>query len=273
MRKTIVILFALLAYFQIGRAQIYVKSANQQLIENAVKDAFFISNNSFQIQDKVGNRFGINNNNEFGSANSLGIKTKDGVVLTNKAICPWDYDPKFDKYRKDYTPVMSKTLYSEISDVADYQAIDMLKGQKSLIDSVVYVCNPDVFGDKGISIDYSPGEKEGWLIWVVIEKEADLSKSTKADYIVLRSKQQIQGTKDIISVEKPLTEGSIIGGIYVVPHFYEIGVVNFKICGVIVEKGEKWKLYFPFVNSKSTSSSKSLDQDEQTELTPVSNNK
>ena len=133
MKKTVAIFFALLASFQIGQAQIYVKSENQQLIENAVRDAFFVSINSFQIQDKDGNRFGTRNNNEFGSERTLGIKTKDGVILTNRAICPWNYDSRFEKYRHDYTPVMSKTLYSEMNDVANYQAIDILKEQKSLI--------------------------------------------------------------------------------------------------------------------------------------------
>ena len=273
MKKTVAIFFALLASFQIGQAQIYVKSANQQLIENAVRDAFFVSINSFQIQDKDGNRFGTRNNNEFGSERTLGIKTKDGVILTNRAICPWNYDSRFEKYRHDYTPVMSKTLYSEMNDVANYQAIDILKEQKSLIDSVIYVCHSDIFGDKGISVDYSKGGKDGWLIWVVVEKGADLSKSTKAEYIVLRSKQQIQGSLNNVLIDKPITEGLIMGGIYVVPHFPEIGVVSFKICGVMFEKEDKWYLYYPFVNCKATSATKSLNQEEKAELTPVTINK
>ena len=261
-------------YLQTGLAQIYVKSMNQQLIENAVKDAFFISKNSFQVQDKDGKRFGIRNNNEFGTEMTLGVKIQNGAVLSNRAIHPWDYDSKFEKYKKDYSPVLSKSVYSELKDTAHYQSFDISKEQKVLIDSVIYQQYSDVFGGKGLSTDSTSGEKEGWLIWVVVKKEADLSQTAKAEFIVLRSKQQIQAQKGGVSLDKPLTEERIMGGIYVVPHFPEVGVVNLKISGVMVEKESNWILYFPFVNAREIIDSNSFKEkeDETNELTPVTNN-
>lgn len=69
---------------------------------NIVSPALFLFRQSFQVADnKTGDLYGLNNQDEFGAEVSIGIKVKDGFVLTDKAMRPWAYNRKFDEYKEN----------------------------------------------------------------------------------------------------------------------------------------------------------------------------
>lgn len=73
---------------------------DKSLLMDAVSSAFFLSRQSFQVADKkTGELYGLNNQNEFGKEITLGVKAKEGFLLTDKAIRPWEYNSKFNSYR------------------------------------------------------------------------------------------------------------------------------------------------------------------------------
>ena len=114
MKQTLCIIALILNAFALN-AQIYVKSTGQTMVENAVKPALVIVHSSFQIKDnKTGVLYGLNGKKEFGEYVSFGIMTKEGMVLNEDALFPWNYNEKFSKYRNEYSPILSAIQYFNI---------------------------------------------------------------------------------------------------------------------------------------------------------------
>ena len=66
-----------------------------------------------------------------------------------------------------------------------------------------------------------------------------------------------------------------MGGIYVVPVYTKIGVIEFRLCGIVSLVDDGWKIYCPFVGMKGEEASDEapgdteVGSDEPSELTPV----
>lgn len=219
------------------------------LLKNAIRPAFFLSRQSFQICDKkTGELYGLNNKDEFGTEISLGIKVKNGYVLTNKAIRPWEYNDKFEKYKDGYTPVPYSSQYSEFADDMKYDSLDVTESKiNELLSSTLYLVTSNCLSDKGLTIDNTKGAKEGWIVWVCT-KEEDLNKTAKLELICFSLSVEASENYDA-EIETP--DGlNVLGGIYIVPENREIGSIEFCISGIMVEKEGKWNLHFPFIGKE-----------------------
>lgn len=255
------------------------KSSTVQWIESAVSNCFFISNNNFQIKDKNGKLYGLNNQKEFGAELTLGVKVEGGYILTNRAVHPWEYHPQYNKYRNSYTPVIYQTLYTEIKDTAKYEAIEYnTDEQKALIDSILYFQKASVFHEKGLRINHDEGNKNGWFVWVIANKGSDLLKTSKVEFVIYHNKQGIEANTNKMSVEPPLKDKTLLGGIYIVPDFTELGAVSFRLCGIMFSpQVDQWNVYFPFVGDRLTNSESQNDdtispkEEKGAELTPIEN--
>ena len=242
------IIFSVILCLSTGQAsaQFYVKSSNQQFVEDAVRDAFFVFSHSYQIRDKKGELYGLNSQKDFGVECALGIKVADGVLLTVNAVEPWNYDPKFKKYQDKYTPVTNKTQYTALGDKADYKDFgfnsDSVRPTTSQFVSKV---ETSVFDRKGLLPDRGIGEKKGWMIWVVADKDMDIAKSAAVDYVIYRY-ETTADSNDSVKIDKPGGDRTVVGGAYVISDFSEMGTVRFKVCGVVRNIGEQWYLSFPF---------------------------
>ena len=125
--------------------------------------------------------------------------------------------------------------------------------------------------DRGI------GEKKGWMIWVVADKDMDIAKSAAVDYVIYRY-EAIAGSNDSVKIDKPGGDRTIVGGAYVVTDFSEMGTVRFKVCGVVRNIGEQWYLSFPFAADElnaveAKAASKAEAEQGGDELTPVGEKK
>lgn len=246
--------FILLSFFVLVadvQAQLVVrKPVAVQWTENMVSPALFLFRQSFQVADnKTGDLYGLNNQDEFGAEVSIGIKVKDGFVLTDKAMRPWAYNRKFDEYKEKYKPVPYLSQYSEIETGVKYDSINIMhpiREEQKVEES--YLVHSDFFKGKGLSIDNSEGSKDGWIVFVCANKEADLNKISEVSIVCYNKPVDvIRGKK--IDVEAP-SNMKIIGGVYVYPHKLDIGVMTFKLCGLLLEDEGKWRLAFPFVGKE-----------------------
>lgn len=288
MKKLAFILLGILSfiygYAQMIYPQSLMSSSNQQLIEKALNNALFISQQSFQICDReTGELFGLNGKKEFGIQYSLGIKVPGGFLLNDEAVRPWVYNDKYKKYQNKYDPVFYQAKFSELSEEAKYDSLGYtLVGMQELVDTMVYSLSSETFDNKGFVLDYTIGEKEGWAVWLTTDKATDLSQTTKLNYTIYRKKIVVEKIKQSFEIAKPDVGQDILGGIYVVPYYTEIGIVEFRLCGVMSKSKGGWKIHCPFVGMEDEiSSGQKPNQEEElkeededaSELTPVGKGK
>ncbi len=258
------------------QAQLAVrKSIATQWTEDAIIASLFQTKQSFCIKDnKTGDLYGLNNKEVFGTEISLAVKVKGGYVITDKAISPWAYNAKFATYRDNYTPVMVASEYAEFGSATKFDTLDITQSKLDEVQkSSLYIVKSDCFSSKGLTIDDTEGTKKGWVVWVCADKDADMTKVITPELICYSYDIESNKSK-AVKMDAPNGK-NILGGIYVVPTFYEIGQVEFRLGGLLCEKDEQWSLVFPFVgwkneeNMKSTDCAKKENVANSDSLTPV----
>lgn len=246
-----------------------------RLLESAISASFFLSRQSFQVSDKkTGERYGLNNKDVFGTELSLGIKVKNGYILTEKAMRPWKYNKKFETYKDGYNPVMYVSEYSEFAESTKYDTLDILEPKvNELLPSSLYFIASDCFLGKGLAVDYTKGKKDGWVVWTCVDEDEDLNKTAKLK-ITSYSKTIDSNVSDSIKIDTP-DEQKILGGIFVIPVNSEIGTIEFRISGIMVESNGNWNIRFPFtekednIKSKHSNGTQETNVDGKDSLTPV----
>lgn len=283
MRKFIIAIILMIVSSHFCDAQIFVKSTEQQFIENAVKEGLFLSKQSFQIcNKKTGDLYGFRGKDEFGIQYTVGIKVPNGILLTDKAVHPWKGDLNFKKYKDEYTPILYQSMYSEIKDIPNFVTLDSLNELKEIVDTTIYQQTCSAFDGKGFDIGVTKGEKEGWVVWIVCDKDVDFEKSTTLNFIVYRKDIKIEKKSQQFDINVPNTDKSLLGGLFVVPEYPQIGVIKFNLYGIIAPFKDKWKIYCPFVGITFEEGMEPISQeensdaiegkdgdDEPSELTPI----
>ena len=266
MKQTLCIIALILNAFALN-AQIYVKSTGQTMVENAVKPALVIVHSSFQIKDnKTGVLYGLNGKKEFGEYVSFGIMTKEGMVLNEDALFPWNYNEKFSKYRNEYSPILSAIQYSNIgATLHDSLDIDLDKNVLTR-DSSFYYYKYNSFDGDGLVIDDSIGEKAGWLLWITIPKDADFGMTSDPAIIVQQKNIEITRETDVVNIIAPQTNYCIRGGLFIVPCYERIGIVEFRLAGGLKGENEEWELYCPFYNLEKETKADANENGSETEV-------
>lgn len=281
MKKIALLAFIFFIIPQHSRAQFDIESFKtpaQQMVENAVKPTLVFICSSFQIRNnETGMLYGLNGQKEFGEQVSYGIKTRGGIFLNDYAVFPWKYNEKFPKYSNEYSPVLSSMQYSEIKDSANYDSLDInITELQVLNDSSFFYSDSKTFDGEGLIIDNTLGEKNGWLLWITIQKDVDVKKSTNINMITQQKNIEISKKGDSFVIAPPKTTYNIIGGVYVIPSYRKIGSVDFYIAGVLTYKEKEWKLLCPFHDLEKVAGGHTKKNEATTinnnseELTPIS---
>lgn len=264
MKRNIILLFFLL--FSISsKAQTFYTS-NQQILKDIVINSFFVIEQSYQLEDTINNqRFGRNNQPEFGKLRRLAVKTQKGCIVSNDVLFPWCSDPDCTQYLGRYKGVISNTIAYEISDTiasARDFSTDLISEKNQYISSI----NDSIFSNKGFKVVIPSRKTEGWVVWITAKKGLDMITSGNAvSYQIY--KKEIAFTEDSLCYEiiGPTTDDNIIGGIYIVPGEPQIGILEFNISGVMIKNNENWKLIpLKFLNSTDEN-----DDREVVNLTPI----
>lgn len=274
MKKIFVCLFLLWVGTSWVQAQFHIKSMGQEFLERIVSPSLFITSQSFQVSSKEdGKMYGFSGKQEFGVSYSVGVKVRDGIVLTDKAVRPWEYDANYDKYREGYAPVRYQSHYSEAQEEAKYDtlAYDTAKGMV-LAENALYRYPTKTFGGKGLILDITEGQKEGWFVWVTSKKGQNLKENTQVDYTIYRKSITIGRERTDTVVDAPNTSQEVLGGIYVVPTVTDIGVMEFRLCGILTPAEKGWRVVFPFIgggDKGNDNAPSDVTPIEEGQLTPV----
>lgn len=260
-----------------------LKSPNQQIIEQVVNSGVFIIKQSYELADSADNRFGLSGNKAFAVDYSLAIKIKNGFLISERTIHPWDFNPLYDQYRRKYKPKLFPTAFSEISEIARYDTITIVEDSlKSLFSGLLYTQESELFFGDGFSVGGNIGENEGWIVWFTKKKGVDFSKTTDLNLSIIRKVQKITPRDNdsyVYSLDSLTTAEEIIGGIFVIPEVVSVGHMELKLCGIACRIENGWILCCPFIKSKEIfekeitgTSKESLSKVETSELTPNNNN-
>lgn len=254
-----------------GQFVLSSKGNNQQLVEDIVKNGFFISKQSYQICDREsGELFGLKGNKEFGIRYTLGLKLRDGYCLSDEAVRPWLYDDQFDKYAQKYDPIFYQALYSDLKEQAEYDTLSYdLTKQKVLVKDTLYHFVSDAFHGQGFLVDSVSGAKKGWVVWISAKRNQDLEQSSEVDFHIYRKDLEVSEESNRFDIECPVLKDRItLGGVYVVPVYTNVGVVEFRLCGIIIPTTDKWVIHCLFAKGVQ-SSDENVSESGTNELTPA----
>jgi len=268
MRKLLCILFFFTQLLNAQSFDFSLKSANQQLIENAVQGGIFLMEQHYLLRDTVtGECFGKNNQDSFGKVLSLGVKVKQGYCITNRAVCPWKYDADFKRYQGSiYHPFLSKSTYRELSDSCMAEIAITSMPTDSV--SCVFVADSVLFKGDGFELDDSCGKKRGWLVWITSEKDMDVGDSVCSfSSVIYRKDMELVENQEEYPVEPSDFGQNVWGGIYVLPMQRGIGKLLFKLVGVLTKREDKWMMVLPCQVTRELEEGAKMDNENR--LTPV----
>ena len=256
-------------------AKVHQSTPEHEMISKIAKDGAFIFSQSYQLEDSVGKFFGLSGNKEFGSENTLAIKVKNGYLIYDIARVPWDYNPRFTKFKKRYTPVLFPSQYAELNAEARYDSIFYKnEGLVTIYPEQLYGMKSDIFFNDGFSVAHHVGNSDGFLIWYIQPSDMDMNTTTNLDIVVIPEKIEISDDRSKeYQVSYPQVNGKIMGGLYIVPEISSVGRLDFIINGILIGSQDDWKLVCPFTNTENVFSSTTnipvkAEEEIDIELTP-----
>jgi hypothetical protein len=242
-----------------------LKSANQQLVEDAVGDGFFVVNSRYRLRNVKEKKFyGWENKDYFGETITLGIKTHEGYLIDSRAITPWQNDANFEEYRdnKSFEPVLWQTTYRCKSDTAFSDLNIETTEFKADVYGKFQFAADTLFHKQGFLTDNSDGNKNGWLVWVLAPDSA----SNESDLLVYRSEIEFIAGQKAYDIKTAATAKTILGGVFVIPQVEKIGQITFYLSGIAVEKNGEWQI----VRLGSAVADKNVKVDEKSKQTKKS---
>lgn len=251
MRKRNIILTLLTVVALPVAAQIFnfsMRTNNQQLIDEALSDAFVKINQSYELCDTVKDEhFGRNGKDYFSVIPFVGINTDQGFVFPSALLQPWSYDKDYDEYKGQYKPLVTASKYSLLNSNEALSVNDFKQQPVSTSAITKYLCiiNDTLQHRQGMSIDTISGMKNGWLIW--LSSNANLADIDSIRLNSIRKEIEVPLDGGSLHIDKPEISETVYGGVFVTPVKTSIGQLTFTLTGVMVLDGEDWVIDFPFI--------------------------
>lgn len=235
------------------------KSGSQPLIEEAVRQAVVVFNQSYQISDSTGRLFNrIDKNGNFNEINSIGIWTKDAVCVTDRVLTPWENDPLFQEYKAEYSPVQCSTSYHLLGKERKTFYTDSLHFD-TIYSNLLFSWKSKIWRNNGFTLGNGIGEIDGYMVWISVEdtntfdsltfvtEHTRINFTNKENIYTLVAPNVPTKTSNIQNLVWPKSVKNIVGGIFVVPVFNKIGTIELKLYGIAINIQNNWKLIKTFV--------------------------
>lgn len=241
MRKYISILMILLAFASIANAQSFgiFGTSSSNLVTDAVKPGLYLIKQEYVLRDTTNvnpQRYGFNNKDYFGCDYSLGIVLDRRMTTYGNILKPWEGDANYDNYRDNHTirPDLSKRMFRNISDSTYLQARDTIS---FLGDSIFFSFAASNM--PGFMSQYPSGKQEGWIVTLSGEK-AQIDTLTNFTVNTYRNELDFENGLKNYEVKKLTLDDDLLGGFYIIPHYTQLGVIEFKVAGFLIWEEGKW---------------------------------
>lgn len=202
-----------------------LSSDNQSLVIDAVRGAFCLVEQSFQIQDaKTDERYNLEGQDCFGKAKGLGIMTGNGLFVNAGVSTPWLGNEDLKKY-PDFSPVLSNATISH--DRARATAAKVVYSKLSDAICSMSIANPETLClVEGLEIDSCGHARSGWVVWAY-ERNNELSFQC--------SRVTIEEGADCIAM--PRMANGLIGGAFFIVDDTRVGTIKFLLSGIVTLEG------------------------------------
>lgn len=244
MQRIVIALIVLLMSFGSASAQFLpdlFKSVGQQLVERAVKDGVMYLRQDYQLRDTLTNtRYGWNHQAMFNSIYSVGFKVEGGYVVNGSFVKPWGADSRYSELQ-DTTllPVISKTLCRPMCDSVAIELAFNPDHIRPIKDSLLYRIDSLPHARRGLRTDATLGEKDGWMVWVVTT-DTLLHDQTELSFVSYRQKiTTVEETREY-QLPAPTTTKTLLAGVFLVPIYTQIGMIDFQVVGYAYPQGSDW---------------------------------
>lgn len=213
-----------------------VLSANPQIIEEAVKNGFFLIRQDYQLEDKnePGSRYNRGDAPSFGYGISFLVRLSDGFVTLSRIVTPWLEDEHFPKYENSYNPVFSKTSTLKVGqkEWKTENKVFQPKAESDLGNGLQLVKDAEWTGG-GFAHATGYGKKEVLVVWLVADGNLADAKSVRLS--IDRMELNIAKGLNSLDVEVPANPNikNAVGGIVLEPLYKGIGRIELALVGVI----------------------------------------
>lgn len=209
--------------------------------------------------ERNGDFYGKNNKPYYGENYSLAIKVSGGTVFLSDVVEPWKRDADYarDNASGNYKPSFYWTYQRPINE-ANYKSVNLeIRGANDYVkplnvDKSLYL-QTDAISDFGLSIDNTPGDKKGYMVWAYSKTDVQDS----AMVIEFRQSSLVVDAKADSSLIRmnPSDPEKLIGGVFVTPKYERGGRVQFLLSGVAVRSNSNgWDLQLLCLDDKNTKS-------------------
>lgn len=271
MRKIILLVIFILAIVPISCAQTKLADllkgkVNDNSIEvNPIESSLYPELTLIRQQyrlERNGDFYGKNEMPYYGETYTLGVKVSGGLLMQNRAVCPWIGDADYKRVNESgkYKPVWFWTYKKGLND-SIYTATELELGTQYVRpldkDSLVY-SHIDSYSDFGLTIDETAGKKVGYMVWAYSSTNVQDSAMTVS---LRQSSFQIEASADSALIAmSPNDADKVVGGLFVVPKYERGGRIQLLLAGFASRdvKG-KWNLILTTkekLNGKSKDKSK-----------------
>lgn len=262
--------------FDINKAIQALKQTKSEtsVVELSVLPELSIVRQQYRLA-RDGNTYGKNNKPYYGENYSLAIKVSNGLILSSTVVEPWNMDEDFNRLNtsNQYKPELFWTYQRPLDD-ASYHEVDFEFGTDYMhpIGSceLLYV-HEERKGDFGLPIDSSPGEKDGYMVWVYTG--TSLQDSAMSVSVKLEPKRIVASEDGERMILDAGDFSKVLGGLYVVPRYERGGRIQMQVVGVAVpvSRERKWELFLFAIGTdeKRAVSQTKIGDGEGYEPTPI----
>lgn len=222
---------------------------DSSLIKPIMKSTFLLRQDYCLYDKREDELYGYDDQEQFGTTYSIGIKCNGFNIVSDCAIRPWEYDEKYGEFKSNkLTPQVTKSWYRYLNDTisSDYSQLDTIVTAKMTIkEKAYYTSAPFVSSQEGMTINNQDTCKTGTLAWFVIEKGNVESADVRVNLEFNTIDTEMFGTKNVV----PPSGKQILGGIFVTKS--QNADYYFELAGMITKRHSDWILEFPFKGFKN----------------------
>lgn len=239
------IIFAALAFSPVAAfANPLLGDSNYDFIRIAIAPSLRIVHSAYDVATAdLSNRFCAEGDSVYGHSFSLAVISDRGILLSHTAGRPWDSDKYFTDLSNDpqYTPLIRGYYFSLLSNPAQFSKAPLDEFSVVLPtynneNSLLYTASTETdLSNKALLCGDFQGKIDGFAVWVV-NHPANNNMTQNADLLIKVAPTPITFSDSAIdaTINPVKTQGTIIGGVYLVPVTLTPGVIQFQVAGLIV---------------------------------------
>ncbi|MGM9860413.1 MAG: hypothetical protein ACI31C_06630 [Muribaculaceae bacterium] len=221
-----------------------IGDANYDFIRNAIAPSLRIVHSTYDVASAdLSNRFCAQGDSVYGHSFSLAVISDRGILLSPTAGRPWDFDKYFVEISNDpqYTALNRGYYFSLLSNPAQFTKAPLdefsvvLPAYNNAEGSLLYIASTETdLSNKALLCGDFQGKLDGFAVWVVNPANNNIVQNADIFIKIAPTPITLSDSPGDTSINPVKTQGTIIGGVYLVPVTLSPGVIQFQVAGLIV---------------------------------------